>query len=267
MAARAYEALIEDILSGLLPQDVLISEQRLADRLGMSRTPIRRALARLEADGLVRVHPQRGVVIEPLSARQLTEIFQFREALEVLAAREAGVFDEHRLSKLDAVFAEFIAMDSDGDPTRMSSLVSEADEQLHRLIVAATMNRLMVAEFDRLRLKLVQIRAVSWGSRELVTNRGVTLAAAEHREIIAALRDGDREVAARALTAHLRAGRDHMLRTVASPHVEGRETVIRRSSLIAGWLHEERITPADIPGLVREAVRADAPADVEAAAP
>jgi len=254
MAVRAYEALVDGILSGAFPEEVLISEQSLADRLGMSRTPIRRALAQLEADRLVRVLPRRGLVVESLTSRQLTEIFQFREALEVLAAREAPGFNLGHLAKLDAVFAEFTALGSQGDPSAVSAVVNEADEQLHRLIVAATMNRLMIAEFDRLRLQMAQIRAASWAYTDMTGKRGLTVGAADHRLIIRALCDGDRELAAQALTAHIRSGKDHLLRVVASPQPEERSPWIRRPPLVVTWLRDDTVSPDDVAQLVRDAV-------------
>ena len=86
----AYERLKSDILTGALPPGFQAPEPDIADRLGMSRTPVREALIRLEAEKLVDLIPRRGARVVPISPGDLCEIFDILAVLEELAARSAA---------------------------------------------------------------------------------------------------------------------------------------------------------------------------------
>ena len=86
---RVYELLREDILSGQLGPGAELSEVALAERLGVSRGPIREALGLLCAQGLVTMQPRRGAYVSVLTRQEFLEAYQVREALEALAARLA----------------------------------------------------------------------------------------------------------------------------------------------------------------------------------
>src|SRR5262245_57236053 len=79
---RAYRELKALVQSGAIPAGAFLSERQLAERLGMSKTPIRAALHQLEAEGLVAVSPQQGILVRELSAREVSELFDLRAAVE-----------------------------------------------------------------------------------------------------------------------------------------------------------------------------------------
>jgi DNA-binding GntR family transcriptional regulator len=87
--ADVYDALRQSILTGELPPLSRLKEQELAARFGLSRTPVREALARLEMEGLVRRSPSRGAVVCPVEVDEVDEIYQIRAALEALVAQRA----------------------------------------------------------------------------------------------------------------------------------------------------------------------------------
>jgi DNA-binding GntR family transcriptional regulator len=87
---RAYSALREQILDGRLEPGTVLAEVEQSTRLGVSRTPLREALARLGADGLVSAHSGRGVVVTEVSVDRVAELFEVRGALEEQAARLAA---------------------------------------------------------------------------------------------------------------------------------------------------------------------------------
>jgi DNA-binding GntR family transcriptional regulator len=89
LAETALERLRSSIVHGDLALGQALSERQLADELGISKTPVREALAQLRAEGLVRVVPQRGAVVFTLSAREVAEICEFRQALETAALQHA----------------------------------------------------------------------------------------------------------------------------------------------------------------------------------
>src|ERR671935_2751496 len=84
---RVHERLREQIFSGELEPGAELAEVALSEQLGVSRGPVREALGRLAAEGLVTVRPRRGAVVRSLSKDEFVEAYQVREALEVLAVR------------------------------------------------------------------------------------------------------------------------------------------------------------------------------------
>src|SRR5262245_32539894 len=86
---RVYTHLRDEILSGALPPGSELQEVALSATLGVSRGPIREAIGRLAAEGLVTVRPRRGAVVRELSTEEFLEAYQVREALEVMAVRLA----------------------------------------------------------------------------------------------------------------------------------------------------------------------------------
>ncbi|MER7438453.1 GntR family transcriptional regulator, partial [Pseudonocardia alni] len=101
---RAQAALREEILTGALAAGAHLGEVELADRLGVSRTPVREALSRLAAEGLVELHPHRGARVATFSEADLDDIFGVRTALEpratALAAARATAADLDELDDL-----------------------------------------------------------------------------------------------------------------------------------------------------------------------
>ncbi len=83
---RAYRDLKALIQAGDITAESVLSERQLAERLGMSKTPIRAALENLETQGLVTVSPQRGILVRDLSAREIAELFDVRSAAEPFIA-------------------------------------------------------------------------------------------------------------------------------------------------------------------------------------
>src|SRR5919198_367881 len=86
---RVHQHLREEIISGSLTPGAELSEVALAESLGVSRGPIREAIGRLASEGLVTVRPRRGAVVSSLSTEEFIELYQVREALELLAVKLA----------------------------------------------------------------------------------------------------------------------------------------------------------------------------------
>src|SRR6516225_1665491 len=86
---RVHDHLREEILAGRLPAGTELQEVALAAELGVSRGPLREAIGRLAAEGLVTVRPRRGAVVRSLSKQEFLEAYQVREALEMMAVRLA----------------------------------------------------------------------------------------------------------------------------------------------------------------------------------
>lgn len=197
---RAYRALHEQIVSWQLAPGTPLSEAELAERLGVSRTPLRSALARLALEGLVDTSRGRTGVVSEVSLDRVDDLFEVREALEVQAARLAArrrrdpaVFDD-----LAARFAEAPATLADDahDTHDYYAVVAEFDAAVDHALGNAELR----AALDRIRVHLARVRRTATDNPERLLR-----AAEEHRRICEAIRDGDEALAAAAATVHLRA--------------------------------------------------------------
>ncbi len=199
---KAYAELKQRILDSRHAPGALLSENQLAEELSISRTPVREALRDLATAGLVRILPQRGIVVTELTLQDAVEVYQLREQLECFAARLAadrmlpqnrdGFERDHRqaLKHLQA-----------------GSLRQAYDHSIlmHRRIIAMARNSRLTQVMDMLgdqthRFGLLTLR-----------NGRAAPAIHEHGDIIAALRAGDGALAAERMRAHLRADRDMVL--------------------------------------------------------
>jgi len=152
---RAYQALRKKILHADLEPGAFVSERQLADQLGMSRSPVRSAVERLESDGLVKYTPQKGIFVKELSLRTVVELFDFRLALEPFAVRQLAQSrtsdDTLKLLAENLVQQEaFVALH---DPVQFT----EADSRFHLLIAAGTGNQEILQAMERLQDRLYRV--------------------------------------------------------------------------------------------------------------
>ena len=199
----AYEAIRDEILNWQILPGTPLSEVELAQRLGVSRTPLRAALARLALEGLVDTSRGRTGVVSDVSPAGLLDLFELREALEMQVARLAarrrdpGVF-----SALAAEFAAAArtmadeAADAHDDVDAYYDVVARFDAALDD----AVGNPSLRGALDTVRIHLVRARRIAADDA-----RRLERAADEHRLICEAIRDGDPELAISATTVHLRA--------------------------------------------------------------
>ncbi|CAN5157408.1 hypothetical protein BH11ACT3_BH11ACT3_00140 [soil metagenome] len=193
---QAYERLRDDILSWRLVPGTALSEIELAGRLGISRTPLRAALARLTLEGLVD-SSRRTAVVSEVSPDSIIDLFEVREALESQAARLAA------RRRDPAVFVALASRFADAEHTLAASgidayyaVVADFDAAVD----AAVANPALRSSLDGLRPHLVRAR------RSSTDNPARLLRAAdEHRLICEAIAAGDAELAAAATAVHLHA--------------------------------------------------------------
>jgi DNA-binding GntR family transcriptional regulator len=201
---RAYQALRDEIVGWELPPGSVLGEVEQSTRLGVSRTPLREALARLMADGLVAAQSGRGLVVTDLSLASIREIFEVRQALEEQAARLAARRgDTAVFEQLEREFAAVNDLLGHDDPARHAyyGLVARLDAAID----AAVDNAYLAAALSTLRTHLVRVRrlAVDDPTR-------LSAAAAEHLLIVRAIASRDPELAAHATQVHLH----HALRNI-----------------------------------------------------
>jgi DNA-binding GntR family transcriptional regulator len=192
---RVYQHLREEILANRLQPGAVLGEVALAESLGVSRGPVREALGRLAAEGLVTVRPRRGAVVSALSASEFLEAYQVREALETLAARLAVPrFTDEEIERLQALAEEQARHAALGNVEAFF----HANAAFHELIVAASgnrtleeMHRQLVGHMGRYRMRSVALRGT--------LKRSV----GEHRAILRAIKARDAEKAAQLLGEHI----------------------------------------------------------------
>lgn len=191
---RAYTALLEEIQSGVLPAGTVLAEAEQAARLGVSRTPLRAAIARLAADGLAQQQSPRVTVVAPIEPDDIVALFELRRTLEQTAAQLAARRGERAV--FAGLAAEFAAASVDGDDARDAyyALIDRFDAAVD----AAAANEYLTAALRPVRTHLVRVR-------RLARHRPERLAAsvAEHRLIAEAIAAGDPELAGHATHVHL----------------------------------------------------------------
>lgn len=193
---EVYGAIKERILRRELKSGERLVERRLASEFGVSKTPVREALSRLEKEGLLHLTPHCGAVVARLSARQAADLLDLREVLEGFAAeRAAHAIDRRQLDALHALIREA------EEALRASSLerYTDADLRLHRLVREAAGNEELVKVLAGVE---DQIRLVMSTSVGLEGRASESLS--EHRALFRALARRDGPAAGDAARRHIR---------------------------------------------------------------
>ncbi len=191
----AYDRLHADILSNQLPPGYQATEPEIAARLGMSRTPVREALIKLEAEGLVELIPRHGARILPISTRDMEEIYEVLSVLEPQAAAALArrKLPPESLGPLRQTVTDMRAALKDGDLDRWAA----ADDAFHRTLLALHANRRMMNVASVLYDQAHRARMVTLRLRDLPEQ-----STKDHEDILAALERGDADAAQQVFAQH-----------------------------------------------------------------
>jgi DNA-binding GntR family transcriptional regulator len=211
------DSLLRDVFHGRLRAGQHLVTRELADRFGVSHTPIREALISLAGIGVVDLLPNRGAIVRRFTPREIEEVCQVRRALECEAVSSAcGRIPPEVLRSL-AEALERLATVGTGEP----EFVAEAratDDHLHDLIAASCGNAFLAAELSRLKFLFRAFRDVSWEHEEAHHDlRRVAEEGHEHLAIVEALLEGRRSDAVTAMARHIDAGVHYWSRAVTAP--------------------------------------------------
>ena len=203
----AYAALRDDILHWTTPPGTVFAEVEQAERLNLSRTPIREAFAKLTAEGLLVALPGRGLVVSDLSRETIVELFELRLALETEAARlVARRRDREAFAVLRDEFASAPEMlDAEADRSDYYALVARLDAAMDD----ALDSHFLLGAIRQQRPHLVRVRRLARDNRERLL-----AAAAEHLTIVEAIVDADPDLAAHATALHLKKSLTNILASV-----------------------------------------------------
>lgn len=204
LADRAYDALKDSLTGGKYPPGTFLSERQLAKGLGMSKTPLKSALVRLEQEGFLRISPQQGIVVREPSVQEIVELFDLREAIETFVVRRvAGKLTAAQSEQL----RENIRRQEEAVRGGRAAEATRLDTAFHTLVCGFLGNREMSQTLARMREKLhVQIL----GNLTRRPER-MEVSFREHAGIAQALLKGQGDKAADLVRRHLDYGRNFVL--------------------------------------------------------
>ena len=216
----AYEQVKGLLRTGKMSCDAIYSANHLADRLGVSRTPVREALLQLSAEGFLTTLGSKGFRVRRYTREEVEDTFEARQAIErwvveQLAARKD--FDPTELGQAFDLMAEAAATgDSHG--------FMEADERFHLALVRAQGNALLAAVMENIRDRISVL-----GHQALAVQGRMAEVLEEHRRIAGALKRGGPAQASAAMAEHLDATRRNLLRDFAEEE-KGADASHRRTA-------------------------------------
>ncbi|MBW6419340.1 GntR family transcriptional regulator [Celeribacter sp. PS-C1] len=193
LAEQVYRHLLQDIRDGDYSPGERIKEAVVAKTLGLSRTPVREAIRRLQSEGRVIIEPQRGAVVAELDRLEISELYSLRKEIEGVAAR----FAAQHASDLEIEHLEAILENAHSKKTNLRSF-NQKNWDLHQAIFYAAKNRYLLKIYDALKDDLAFMR----GEKYIPEDRPDALYQ-EHKAIVDAIRARNPEGAEAAAKAHI----------------------------------------------------------------
>ena len=202
-----FNTLRDAILTGKLVPGERLMENQLAEKLGVSRTPVREALRMLELENLVELVPRKGAQVLDMSEKDIVNILEGRSALEGLATsvacKKMSKEDLQQLKNMEVDFEKAVA---ENDVEHFVDI----DEDFHDLIFAATENDKLINIFRNLRIQLYRYRMAQAKNNET----SMSTIVAHHRSIIRAIENHDAEEGASIAQGHIKYQTESILRFV-----------------------------------------------------
>lgn len=201
-----FESIREAIIEGQLPPGERLMEIQLAEEMGVSRTPVREAIRKLELEGLVVMIPRKGAYVSGLSMKDISDVFEIRSALEGLAAELASerITDEE-LENMERHLVRIAEGIEKGDITS----VVEIDTDFHSMLYAASRNQRLGQIINNLREQIQRFRQTS-----LSYPGRMRVALEEHRRIIEAISARDPEMARKLAAEHIENAENSLMEAI-----------------------------------------------------
>jgi DNA-binding GntR family transcriptional regulator len=205
LSEQIYDYLRGEILTGRFAPGERLDLGELVGRLKVSKMPVKEAIGRLAAEGLLDVQAQRGTFVSRVDPRDLAETFEVRRALEMLAGELAA--KRVRKSDTERLRALIAEMEKSDEVARHLALNFE----FHTLIVELSDNRKLIETYHRLRVP-IQVAGIHYRSENWVER--LAQEQKEHRAIVRALEQKDAEAVSRAISEHIKRGSASLLEDV-----------------------------------------------------
>ncbi|MEU9413817.1 GntR family transcriptional regulator [Streptomyces sp. NPDC051000] len=194
-ADRVYRHVKQGVLDRRFEGGVLLTEGEVAEAVGVSRTPVREALLRLETEGLLKLYPKKGALVLPVSVQEIADVIETRLLVEEFTARKAVPAPPALLDRLAALIEEQRRHAAEGDLVALMA----ADRGFHAEIVRHAGNQILCRLYDQLRDRQLRMGVALLHAHPERVERTLV----EHTEILDALRSGDADTAATAVRAHV----------------------------------------------------------------
>jgi DNA-binding GntR family transcriptional regulator len=192
---RAYLHTKARVLDGTYPGGALITEGDVSEAVGVSRTPVREAFLRLQAEGLLRLYPKRGALVVPVSAQEIDDVIETRGMVERFAVEKVIASGRHR--DVGARLRE--SLGAQRKLRRSPEPFTEADRDFHGLLVAATGNRVVTDLYGALRDRQLRMGVTAL----LADPHRVERILEEHTALADAVSAGDLDAALASVAHHL----------------------------------------------------------------
>ena len=199
LTQQAFRYIRDEIVRGKLDRRRHLTEGYFAKRFGISKSPVREALNNLESEGLITIVPRRGAFVVELSVQDIEEIFELREALESLVVKDA-VLNEKILARMRAAVTSAKHYLEEDDKTNYI----RADAAYHSTLAEASSNSRLKKILENMRNQMLIVRSRTF---ELSSHTSVT----QHLQILEALEQGKRDLAANLMVEHIRTVRARLV--------------------------------------------------------
>ncbi len=208
LTTLAYRTIKDYIWEGRLDEGERLTEDFISRQLGISKSPVREALNRLESEGLIRIEPRKGAFLRSFTIKEVEDLYGVREALEAHAVAAAKITPELLAAlrqNVERARGFMLANDKPG--------YIEEDMRFHALLANAAGNKLLVRSLENIRQQV-------WLFRRKTYDFSRSRAVAAHTAIVAALAEGDKKAARRLMREHITHVRDKLV-----THLKGEEAL------------------------------------------
>ncbi len=213
-----FESLKDAILTQTLPPGKRLLESELAESLGVSRTPVREAIRRLEQEGLVAMIPRKGAYVSGISLKDIREVYEIRAALEMLALELAAKYiTAEEIAELEHQVRQEEAMT---EANRLNEIIF-IDSSFHDLIYQYARNSRLTQFVEILQEQFKRFRFLPLGS----SARSHT-ALAEHEQMVEALRAHDSILAAKLAREHIANAQNALISALTANGLIGNDSII-----------------------------------------
>lgn len=199
-----FETLRDAIITGQLKPGERLMEVQLAEELGVSRTPVREAIRKLELEGLVVMVPRKGAYVADISTKDVAEVFEIRAALESLAAGLAA----ERITQEELEELHRILETESTENLDLETLI-EVDTAFHEVIYKASRNERLVQIISNLREQIQRFRSITLAKPGRMKD-----VLKEHKQIVEAISQGDVALARQLAQQHIEIAESNMLEAI-----------------------------------------------------
>ncbi|HAQ41568.1 MAG TPA: GntR family transcriptional regulator [Clostridiales bacterium] len=190
-----FKNIRDAILSGSLKPNERLMEKELADRLGVSRTPVREALRKLELEGFIEIIPRKGAIVKQVTSKEIKDVLEIRSVLEALAAKSACLkITENEKAQLLKAKEEF----ENAVRSNNVDLMAQKDVEFHDIIFNATKNERLMQIINNLREQIYRYRITYLYDKKYLEN-----IVKEHVEIYSAIVNKDVDGAEKSSMDHI----------------------------------------------------------------